>query len=428
MANFVFETMSQADAATFTSNDNLLFITSGTNARNIGVALSAGNQLTNAGIVLTVGTKSLTFSQMELSSASLNDKLVFNDTSHLLLGTQNSDTIASQVQIVFNDISDGPSTKLAPGPIFLPGPNPTHPDATDVIYGFGGNDTLGDSVAGAAGNNDYVYGGAGNDNIYGGAGNDHLYGFGPVVNTTDGDDNIQAGAGSDYLQGNGGNDILNGGDGEDRIFGGAGDDNIFGGNGLDTINGNLGNDTISGGDGNDFIRGGQGNDSIMGDTGNDQIMGDLGSDTIRGGAGIDVLTGGADADVFGFSAGDASYATAAGSEFRFFTDSVTDFQDGVDKIELPFAVDTVVTGPGGAVFTGFEAAQTYAQQLLDAAAGTDDLAAVQVNGDTYLFFNDTGTSDAINAAIKFNGLLPGVFNSGTGSDFIVGTNQQASPD
>ena len=399
MANFVFETMSQADAATFSANDYLVFITSGTTAFTVTVTPASGDQLTNNGLVLTSGAKSLTFAQSSLSGASTSDHIVFNDGSHLILGTNTGGG-----DFITNNASG------------------LHSNMTDVVYGFAGNDVLGDSSAGAGnnnGNNDYVYGGAGSDTIYGGGGNDHLYGFGSTVNTTDGADTIMAGSGDDYLQGNGGNDLLIGGDGQDRIFGGADADSILGGAGLDTINGNLGNDTIDGGLDNDFIRGGQGNDSIMGGEGNDQLLGDIGSDTLSGGAGLDVLTGGDGSDVFAFNgAGDATFSTAAG-QFQFFTDLITDYTDGTDKIDLPFTVNSVLTGPGGASFTSFSAAQVYAQQLLDGHTGAGEVAAVKVNSDTILFYNSAGTDGTtIDSAIKVANVDTTVFNTTGTSDFI----------
>lgn len=94
-----------------------------------------------------------------------------------------------------------------------------------------------------------------------------------------------------------------GGFGVDTIYGGAGDDEIHG----DTFG-------FAGGTGHaaDRLYGGEGTDSIFGGGGND---------TIDGGAGQDFLTGGDGADRFRFVG-------------NWDFDSVLDFQDGVDRIDL----------------------------------------------------------------------------------------------
>lgn len=87
---------------------------------------------------------------------------------------------------------------------------------------------------------------------------------------------------------------------DDRIVGGTRDDTLLGGEGDDTLFGNLGDDLINGGNGDDSIQGG------------------VGDDTLFGGRGSDTLTGGDGADIFRMSS----------------SDIVTDFEDGVDLIEL----------------------------------------------------------------------------------------------
>jgi len=68
---------------------------------------------------------------------------------------------------------------------------------------------------------------------------------------------------------------------------------------------------------------GSGNDHFTGTGTNiDVVHGGDGNDTLNGGGGSDTLTGGADADVFVFESGDGT------------TNYVTDYQDGVDQIDL----------------------------------------------------------------------------------------------
>ncbi len=88
--------------------------------------------------------------------------------------------------------------------------------------------------------------------------------------------------------------------------------NLSGGNGDDLLNGTAGNDSLSGGNGQDILNGGAGNDIL--DGGN-------GTDDLTGGTGNDILTGGNASDTFIFAALDG-------------TDTITDFNDGLDYIGL----------------------------------------------------------------------------------------------
>ncbi|KQN19486.1 cadherin [Sphingomonas sp. Leaf33] len=133
--------------------------------------------------------------------------------------------------------------------------------------------------------------------------------------------------------------------------------NRTGGSGNDTITGTSEADTLNGGAGNDILYGLGGNDSLIGGTGNDTIDGGDGNDTIFGGAGRDIMTGGAGADIFRFTATGDSATTAT------TRDIITDFQRGVDKIDLS-AIDAntslfaygdqafTLRADAGAAFTG----------------------------------------------------------------------------
>ncbi|MBD0866339.1 MAG: hypothetical protein GDA36_12510, partial [Rhodobacteraceae bacterium] len=77
----------------------------------------------------------------------------------------------------------------------------------------------------------------------------------------------------------------------------------------------------------DTLIGDAGSNTLTGGEGNDTLIGGAGADTLNGGAGADTLTGGAGADVFVFAAFDFVFAAFDG-------DSITDFQDGVDRIDL----------------------------------------------------------------------------------------------
>lgn len=247
--------------------------------------------------------------------------------------------------------------------------------------GRGGNDTLtgstgNDTLAGGTGH-DNLFGLEGADTLTGGDGNDHLYGQ-SASGGDDSADSLNGGGGGDYLQGNAGNDTLDGGDGSDRIQGGRDNDTIQGGEGSDTVNGNLGNDTIDGGIGNDSLRGGQGNDSILGGTGNDILSGDLGTDT---------LTGGTGSDLFQFG-GQASLVASP--------DRISDLTDGSDRLSVGYTPLAVLTG---AAQSSLSAAATLAQQLFDGAVGNQEVAAIGVGADSYLFYSSNGGATADSAVL-----------------------------
>lgn len=114
------------------------------------------------------------------------------------------------------------------------------------------------------------------------------------------------------LTGTGGNDTLTGSAEAQVIRGLDGNDRLTGGSNNDRINGNSGNDTIFGSGGADFLFGGKGDDVLNGGDGADVLSGDLGSDSLTGGAGSDI------------------FLLASGRG----TDTVTDFQDGTDRLGL----------------------------------------------------------------------------------------------
>jgi uncharacterized delta-60 repeat protein len=113
--------------------------------------------------------------------------------------------------------------------------------------------------------------------------------------------------------GTAGNETLNGGIYNDRLRGFGGDD---------TLNGNSGDDLLEGGAGVDTLNGGRGNDFLRGEAGNDILDGGSGRDILIGGAGADSLTGGTGRDTF------VLYSQSEG------VDTITDFEDGFDLIDL----------------------------------------------------------------------------------------------
>ncbi len=130
----------------------------------------------------------------------------------------------------------------------------------------------------------------------------------------DGNDTVFGSSDNDLILGNTGFDQLSGLDGADTLFGGKDGDLLNGENGNDILFGNLEADTINGGDGFDSLFGGKSDDVLNGDGGNDTLSGDLGADTLTGGAGQDVFL---------------LQQQGQGRDF------ITDFEPGIDLIQLP---------------------------------------------------------------------------------------------
>ncbi|HVV95446.1 MAG TPA: calcium-binding protein [Hyphomicrobiales bacterium] len=178
---------------------------------------------------------------------------------------------------------------------------------------------------------------AGADNMTGGNLHDVLQGFG-------GNDHLSGGAGNDLLQGGSGADFLDGGSGADRLAGGLGNDTYSIDSASDKVveSKNAGIDTVQSAvsyrltanveklvllpSGSTAISGAGNalNNTITGNSAANWLSGGAGNDHLDGGLGRDHLTGGAGTDSFVFD-------TTLGSGN---IDIVTDFQHGIDKIDL----------------------------------------------------------------------------------------------
>lgn len=211
-----------------------------------------------------------------------------------------------------------------------------------------------------------IIGSSGSDVMIGGGGHsDWFYGLGgdDIVTIQDGTiGGVRAGEGNDKITGGNLDDNLGGGVGDDTINGGAGFDTITyhnaGGSFTPPEHGAFANlsdtavtrtidgvertvaggqvwdnwgdtDTVSnveavrGSNFDDVMIGGAADESLIGRGGADRLEGGDGNDYLQGGAGDDVLIGGSGGDVF-----DISRGAGAG------TDSIADFTDGVDTLDL----------------------------------------------------------------------------------------------
>lgn len=95
-----------------------------------------------------------------------------------------------------------------------------------------------------------------------------------------------------------------------------------------------------GGEGDDELNGGTGGELILGNAGDDQIDGGGGADTLAGGPGDDTLTGGAGPDSFLFDSALSKKNAVGKFDKESNLDHITDFEPGVDTIELDQSIFT----------------------------------------------------------------------------------------
>jgi Ca2+-binding RTX toxin-like protein len=337
-----------------------------------------------------------------------NDNLEGNDGNDTIYGGNWSDTILGGDG---NDFAYG-----GLGKDFISGgasiDNLEGNDGSDTILGDEGDDGL----AGQEGD-DSLVGGNGNDRLYGWTGNDHLYG-------ESGDDTLFGDDGNDRLYGESGNDTLFGDNGNDFAFGGTGNDSISGGNGIDNLEGNEGNDTILGSDGNDGLAGQEGDDSLVGGNGNDRLYGGLGNDILQGDGGNDTLQGdGGDDSLYGGSGNDLLTGGAGADTFNFGNDfvtgeafssvgldTITDFQSGVDKIQLQRSA-----------FAALPEALSFAIVADDSLAATSSEIIVYSQGTGSIFYNANGAVEGFGDGGSFAQLTGNPLLAATDFDLLPAT-------
>jgi Ca2+-binding RTX toxin-like protein len=179
-----------------------------------------------------------------------------------------------------------------------------------------------------------------------------VYVNGSIEDTIKNIENITGGSGADLLVGDALANTLLGNSGNDTLKGALGKDILDGGIGVDTadysdkttavkvtlngssnvsvyVNGSI-EDTIKN---IENITGGSGADLLVGDALANTLLGNSGNDTLKGGLGKDVFYGGLGADSFVF---DTALSTSN-------TDTIKDFQRGIDKLVLDDDIFKVFT-------------------------------------------------------------------------------------
>jgi Ca2+-binding RTX toxin-like protein len=281
---------------------------------------------------------------------------------------------------------------------------------TEAINGTG--NALDNVITGNSGNN-IIAGLSGADTLDGGGGTDTATyaasSAGVNVSLTTG-----TGSGGDAqgdtlikfenLTGSGFNDTLEGNSGNNVLAGGVGIDTVsyeYATAGVTVslaitsaqATGGAGSDTLSG---FENLTGSAYNDTLTGTSGANTIIGGAGDDTITGKGGADILTGGQGADSFVFTALADSAPSAK--------DLITDFVDGLDKIDLS-AIDANTSTSGNQAFS-------YGGQNSNVVA--HGVTWYESNGNTIVQADVNG-----NSAADFVVVLSGVNLNLHATDFIL---------
>ena len=164
--------------------------------------------------------------------------------------------------------------------------------------------------------------------------------------------------------------------------------------------------------GNDVVNGNAAANRIETKAGDDTVSGGAGDDIIIAGTGFDVITGDEGADLFVFQSGADSFSATDPTKF----DRITDFEQGIDKIDLDaFEAANFI---GTANFSG------QAGQLRFGSFGGDTLIQLDTDGDGDADFNVMLTGNKVLTASDFLGVATGPANqvlTGTaGNDNLVG--------
>jgi len=151
---------------------------------------------------------------------------------------------------------------------------------------------------------------------------------------------------------------------------------------------------ITGNDGDDTLYDNAWSGVISGGDGNDVILGGAGQDTITGGNDADTMTGGADADTFVFGADSNDVGIDVANDSM---DTITDFQTGVDSIDLTaFSLtETTANDTDGSGANDVGEVLALAQAMI--AADNDDAFFIVTDamgtGDSYVYIDVDNDGD-----------------------------------
>jgi Ca2+-binding RTX toxin-like protein len=217
-----------------------------------------------------------------------------------------------------------------------------------------------------------------------------------------GDDRIDGGLGADRMTGGLGNDTFVVDNAADLInnvgFSGAGIDTVESfinftlGGGVENLTllgtattgtGNVDANVITGNELANTLDGGLGNDTLIGNAGDDLLIGNNDSDILNGGEGNDTLNGGFGADTYLFT------SAAAFNPADLGVDVISNFNSGLDKIQLDSDTFGPITGANIAIVANDAAAET-SSGLVTYSAATGNL-----------FFNQNGAAAGLGTGAQF---------------------------
>lgn len=239
-----------------------------------------------------------------------------------------------------------------------------------VINGTNGNDnllgTVDDDTINALDGDDNIDGGLGNDVIDGGAGSDtvsYLSASGPV--------SVFVGVGNGFAEGAAGDDnLLN----IENVVGSNFDDVISAtsspAGGANIFDGAGGNDSLRGGFGDDILFGGSGQDLLFGQQGNDQLLGGDGNDFMRGGTGDDILNGGSGFDRVSFFPTGSDTITGGVTVSLMLQGAAQNTGQGMDTLS---GVEALSGTPFNDSLTGDNNVNWLVASDFDGAGGDDQL-------------------------------------------------------
>ena len=163
--------------------------------------------------------------------------------------------------------------------------------------------------------------------------------------------------------------------------------------------------SITGNAGNNSLKGTAFADSFVGNAGIDIITAQAGADVITGGTGLDQLSGGADADTFTYAT--LADAVVGGTTTARTFEKITDFQIGLDKIDL---LGTTALRPVKVLGTVTALSDAAIGALLNVTSPAANFAANTASTftfgtSTYLAINDAtaGYASATDAIIDITG-------------------------